>query len=434
MMSVAMHGQEVCQNGLDDDGDGMVDMADSDCFCYNPDSNPPSLISNYSFEEMEECPSQTGQIELAKDWKQATAGTPDYFNCNYSWAAADSVGIKASHGTGYVGALYTAGWKEYLGQCLPNMLTAGTQYQMLLDVALFTIDSDGNYCGNKQASDFLPVEIVIYGNKHCSSLPQTGNLGCPTGEDTQTSTPGGDPAWVILGSVLYDPSSDWKEMVINFTPSINVSAIMIGPPCTLPEGYDDTFCSAYMVYDNLTLNTYSSFFGKVEAPVISATKKVDCDGSHYTLTTEKIEGATYYWLDAQNTKYQSEELLIDAVGATGIYSAYYVLGNCTSEVTTINPSEAATTLPESQIELPNIITPNGDGSNDVLNAETILPSCYTYELTLVDRWGGLVHKQSNGQPAFTGKNQLGADVNDGVYFYTIQYQGNLIKGSLTVVR
>lgn len=430
MLSGIVLGQEVCQNGLDDDGDGYVDMADPDCFCYNATSNPSSLIPNSSFEEMVEFPNQTGQIELAKGWKQSTATTPDYFNGDYKFGAATTLDIAASHGTGYVGIIYSAGWKEYIGSCLPQGLKAGTPYQMLIDAAMFSIDADGNYCG---AQNLSPVEIVIYGNKHCSALSQPNNYGCPIG-DSQTSSPG-DPTWVVLGSVTYIPGYNWKQMVIHFTPNINVSSIMIGPPCTLPAGYDDMFCNAYMVFDNLTLNTYSSFFDKVEAPSIQATKTIDCEGTHYTLNVNKMDGATYYWVAPQgNIQFVDEQILLNATGETGLYSCYYIMGNCTSEVATINPFEQAVELSGSEVILPNIITPNGDNVNDSFDVVSLLPGCYTYQLTIVDRWGGLVHKQTNGQPDFAGKNQLGAAVSDGVYFYTLQYQGSTLNGSLTVVR
>ena len=432
-MSITIYGQEICQNGVDDDGDGLIDLYDPDCACYNASSLPASLITNPSFEQMTSCPNQTGQIELATGWKQATGGTPDYFNCNYKWSAADSVGIQAAQGTGYAGALYTPGWKEYLGTCLSTPLVAGTAYQLVLDIAMFSIDADGKYCG-KDVSTYEPVEVTLYGSKHCSALPQPSNWGCPTGGDTQTSSHG-DSSWFVLGSALYDPTSDWGKLTLNFTPTIGAGAIMIGAPCTLPPSFqEDMGCSPYMVYDNLVLNTYASFFGKIEAPTAEVAKTVDCDGSHYTLTAQKVEGATQYWIDPKKHEHEGNTFIVDATDSTGLYGTYYILQNCTSEVAYVNPYVDFKPTPENQTVLPNIISPNGDGINDEWNAETLVLHCLPFELSIIDRWGGLVYKQTNGGPAFSGKNQLGANVSDGVYFYTFTYNGTHLKGSLTVVR
>lgn len=437
-MSVALYGQEICQNGIDDDADGLTDMNDPDCLCYNQSSLPPSLIKNASFEEMLDCPTQTGQLELAADWKQATGGTPDYFTCDYKWSAADSAGIIATDGQAYVGALFTPGWKEYIGTCLETPLQQGVPYQMVFDIAMFAVDADGNYCGGGM-DNLEPVEVTIYGNKHCAALSQPANLGCPTGDDTQSSTQG-DPSWEVIGYASYTPSSDWSKLIVYFTPTINVGAIMIGAPCTLPASYGQNMvCSPYVVYDNVVLNEYSAFFGNLDAPQLQAVKETDCEGDHYALQVETPDGAALVWKGPEGELSSEQSLSFVANGETGLYSCYYIWGNCTSEVANINPfvdfSSAVALFEEPINELPNIITPNGDGVNDVLDGEAIVAACNSvdFELSIVDRWGGLVYRQVAGQAPFNGTNQLGAKVNPGVYFYTLIQNGRERKSTLTIV-
>lgn len=436
MLCSIANGQEICENGLDDDADGFVDMADTDCFCYNASAAPASLITNSSFEQMSACPSAMGDIELATGWQKTNGGTPDYFNCDYKWKALNDAGIDAYDGTGYVGALFQAGFKEYLGTCLSSPMLAGKTYQINMHVAMLTIDGEANYC-DKGVSSLEEVEVTVYGNKHCSALNQPNNYGCPMGGDAESSSQG-DQTWFIVGTATYKPSSNWEELAITFVPTVDVSAIMIGAPCTLPDSYKSDFiCSPYMVYDNITLVDYSSFFGKLEAPKLEATKTTDCEGSHYTVTTNTVDGATHYWVDAQQNVTEGESIEFDANGPTGIYSSYYIAGSCTSEVAKINPFEQSTSvMGEGQKEtiMPNVMTPNGDGVNDVLDAQEIVAGCLPFELSIVDRWGGLVYTQTNGGAPFNGRNQGGAEVNDGVYFYSIKYQGEILKASLTVLR
>ena len=43
--------QEICDNGIDDDGDGLIDLNDPDCECngFGTPQTIPSLIPNPSF-------------------------------------------------------------------------------------------------------------------------------------------------------------------------------------------------------------------------------------------------------------------------------------------------------------------------------------------------------------------------------------------------
>jgi len=75
--------QEICSNGVDDDGDGLIDLNDIvDCPCLLSGSigEVTSLIPNASFETLSTCPNMPGQIFNATGWNAMTSGSPDYFN------------------------------------------------------------------------------------------------------------------------------------------------------------------------------------------------------------------------------------------------------------------------------------------------------------------------------------------------------------------
>src|SRR5690554_4135249 len=79
-------GQEICDNGIDDDGNGLIDLNDTACDCegFGVPQNIPSLIPNPSFEDRNCCPSSFSQLSCADTWIQATTATSDYFNCGYT--------------------------------------------------------------------------------------------------------------------------------------------------------------------------------------------------------------------------------------------------------------------------------------------------------------------------------------------------------------
>jgi gliding motility-associated-like protein len=77
----------------------------------------------------------------------------------------------------------------------------------------------------------------------------------------------------------------------------------------------------------------------------------------------------------------------------------------------------------SKLEIPNVFTPNGDGSNDVF----FLKAANLTDITAVifDRWGNKVYEvaSSTGNIAWDGKNQQGKECPAGTYFYAIKASG-----------
>ncbi len=49
---ILLFSQEICNTGIDDDGDGLIDLFDDECECsgFASSQQVPSLIPNYSFE------------------------------------------------------------------------------------------------------------------------------------------------------------------------------------------------------------------------------------------------------------------------------------------------------------------------------------------------------------------------------------------------
>lgn len=119
---------------------------------------------------------------------------------------------------------------------------------------------------------------------------------------------------------------------------------------------------------------------------------------------------------------------------------------CSSEI-------VHTIVIEQDLIFPNVITPNGDGINDVWAIENLNtninpedPDGYrNNRLMIYDRWGKKVYDAKNydtfakdgtiypGEKIFDG-----AGLNDGVYYYSFQYKGKAktitFNGSITIVR
>jgi gliding motility-associated-like protein len=305
--SLILFSQENCTNGIDDDGDGLIDLNDQECLCNN--SSITSIIPNPSFEIKTSCPTSHTQLELATPWIQATTGTSDFFhNCGFLFQGMAALGINNfPDGNGAAGVYFAKNYKEYLGTSLTAPMVAGTSYQLTMNVV--ALNMGGSTASAINPTTLEPANVTVYG---C-------NLGTNLPLDTELSPNTVDPTWIEIGHASYSPVSTWGQITITFTPSININAIIIGAPPVLPPSYPSlsptTEYLPYFVFDNLLLNTSSSF-GVTITSVGSY-----CDNNlvlSAEITAPLGPGTTYQW-------YKNG---IAIVGATN--STYNVLGNPTS--------------------------------------------------------------------------------------------------------
>jgi gliding motility-associated-like protein len=92
-------------------------------------------------------------------------------------------------------------------------------------------------------------------------------------------------------------------------------------------------------------------------------------------------------------------------------------------------------------EAPNIITPNGDGINDLWKIKTA-DYIYSFAISIYDRYGVIVYKYKGGYEDFSWNGTYsgnGRAVPDGPYFYVITFKNAQGKnksqaGSITVLR
>ncbi len=245
LLPAALAAQEICNNGIDDDGDGLIDLNDPDCPCSTMVSPPnvASYIRNHSFEERGCCPlSFVGPfgppyLDCATGWHQATGSTSDYFHsCGYSPAGMP---LPPPDGEGAVGFFAMTDYKEYVGTCLTyplpaNPLLAGTTYTLSLWIAGVSVNdlhSQTAAQGQRIASlypDEMPLAIFGYAN---ACVP------FPVNVSSSRDCIGDMPGWNELGRVQVQPSWDWVRVSITFTPAQDIHSIMIGSACDLPASF-----------------------------------------------------------------------------------------------------------------------------------------------------------------------------------------------------
>lgn len=274
-LTFCLQAQELCNNAIDDDGDGLIDLNDDDCICNT--LLPSSLIPNPSFEEKTCCPMENERLDCAVDWIQASAPTTDYVHTCGGYMGNTSAGAIAPlpfpDGEGGVGfrdgqANVGPNFKEYVGACLNQKMEAGVNYRLE-----FFVGFRDNVIGSKD------LDIALFGSTQCSQLPfGNGNflIGCPLNTGNYS----------LLGENSVSGSNEWVSVVFEFVADQAYEVIVLGPSCpTNPNFTSDP----YFYLDGLTL-AESDAFG---VPFESITGSI-C-GDDLALAVAEEIGQTYQW-------------------------------------------------------------------------------------------------------------------------------------------
>jgi len=363
VLPAALSAQEICNNGIDDDADGLVDLNDPDCPCSTllMTDSLPSYIRNHSFEQRSCCPlgfvSPLGPpwLDCATGWHQATSSTSDYFHeCGYSPAGMP---LPPPDGEGAVGFFAMTTYKEYVGTCLTwplpsNPLIAGTTYTLSLWIAGASVDdvhgqtaAQGQMIGSL-FPDQLPLAIFGYANA-CVPFPvpvMNSNRDCI----------GDEPGWNELGSVMVQPSWDWVRVSITFTPTEDIHSIMIGSACDLPPSFDTRTIMndqgepvglmPYFIVDDLMLSEAGD---QVLSP--TATTGNLCAGDVLAMAQPPAGATNFQWyLDGVALPGQNSATLDVSAGnlGPGLYTmASTFSGECLMGSAFVAPAAAPTPFP-----------------------------------------------------------------------------------------
>lgn len=228
---------EICDNGIDDDMDGLIDLEDDDCNC-EPDWT--YYINNPAFEDTVRCPCEVlggvciglaASTEAASGWLGDNSWNgADYWHACFDYnlpGVGHSIPLPVPDGSGVMGfrangPIGQPPNKEYIAQCLPHTLIQNVAYKIDFSIGF---------------PDSVPdsVLVAIFGSDDCADwpLPYDGSNGgklkpCP-------STFSG---WVALDSVwIRKQAGAWTISEMNFVPPKDINLIALGGSCNnIPFG------------------------------------------------------------------------------------------------------------------------------------------------------------------------------------------------------
>lgn len=310
--------QENCTNGIDDDGDGLIDLNDPDCICQeiiNGEVQPPnSFIPNQSFEELNCCPFTEGQLSCSQSWVQASDATSDFFHtCGFIMPGFQNSGfLPFPDGNGATGFGVLNGYTEYIGACLSETIYANQSYTIQFQLGSLWLSMMGDAVNTNQTISDL--EFTIFGASNCGNLPFSG-IGCPPGD-----------VFSVLGSTMVAFGTEYQTVTITFVPTADINEIILGSSCNIPLNYpniSDSDIAPYFVIDNIVLNESINF----ETAFIERIGNLCTDDLRLFATPFESEG-TFQWFEngVAIPGQINDTLFVSQLGlVSGLYQLMYTI-------------------------------------------------------------------------------------------------------------
>lgn len=134
---------------------------------------------------------------------------------------------------------------------------------------------------------------------------------------------------------------------------------------------------------------------------------VICPGTTIMLDATLPGAISYQWQD-NSTK---PEFLATTPGQYAVFIE--------TECGSVNSSITLSSCQICSISVPNVFSPNGDGTNDVLQPFFSCP-VNTFSLTVFDRWGAQVYSTSDPNTGWDGKDASNQALRPGTYVWVIE--------------
>ncbi len=332
--ALVVQSQEICDNGIDDNGNGLIDLNDPECDCQGISSFlTTSIIPNPSFETRTCCPSNFGDMDCVVTWTQGSAGAAlDYIHqCGLMADDFLRPPLPFPDGEGcigYVANLQNVEFQEYVAACLNRPMEADTSYTLNFNLG-FGIQTTVSPTYNLDTVFSADTaEVAIFGNVTCDQLPYPGDR-CPT------NFPGSE--WELINTIKVVGREEWVETAFEFTPEKTYRAIAIGAPC----GRKDLGSGAeYYFIDNLILSESRNF--ELEAPVKNGS---ECENSVELSSPVIMSDIDYQW-------YADGVAIVGATSPTLDLSGSNMGGSY--QVKLSQGSDCQTSMPLELIDNPNL--------------------------------------------------------------------------------
>lgn len=250
--------------------------------------------------------------------------------------------------------------------------------------------------------------------------------------------------WGLVTGTTGIPAFNWTGPGANSTNFIDASVWE-----DIPSGW-----YYFTVTDNVCSVNDSVFVDLLDPPVasFSVTPLSGCSPLEVTITNSSQNGTGYLWNLGDGTTNTTTDLtgfthtftdslmnqaytiqLIVQQGQfcsdTAVVGVVTSVCGCTNlEADNYNPNatvdDGSCIFPDPIINAPNVLTPDGDGINDVFDLDWL--NLNSLRLVILNRWGNVIYDETSDNLLLSVPSWDGGTSEDGVYFY--RYEGTGIAG------
>ena len=387
-----------------------------------------NLVINGDFETKTSCNISLGDIQIASSWTTPSRGTSDYFNnCaggNIVTIPLNICGFQNAHsGNGYAGCgtygfnQSTSNGREYIQGKINQQLGQNSFYYFDMFVSLADITLPYNYIVATNKFGIYFTKNIFFDSTFFN-LPYTPQILADT-------------------SIFYSDTLNWMKISGVYKASGGEQYLTIGN--FSDNNHTDTM---HIVASNvLPIQSYISYYYIDDVSLYEITEPRAIADTTICLGDSLIIGANdtaiaCNWYPAEGI---NDTSLTNPKASPKQSTWYYVshynsfgyLAKDSVYITVINCSN------ESSLILPNIISPNNDGINDVFTAKS--SNLASFHCLLINRWGVLVAELSEPNQSWNGTTKSGVVLPEGVYYYVVTAKGKddkeyNLKGFVSLVR
>jgi len=320
----------------------------------------------------------------------------------------------------------------------------------------------------------MAQDTVLY-----STWEYQWQVAYPSGSGNWQNLPNDTLPWLLVDTSIVADTADYRLSIVNETCSFITNETTIEfvnfPTLTIMPGDSLGIC----VYDSILVSLVSNglsfawngglWVGKqnflsqpgqyiIEASGINACKTYDTlDVYNYAVvatataspqiispgdntTLSATGGTSFYWFaDAPSTfsnQHGASTLALPTADTTTYYIQVEDINGCTDTASVqvfVKEQDSTVIYANTYGNIQNVITPNGDGLNDVLDLSGITNGdpC---EFTVYTRWGTPVYNQEVYNNAWGGTTDGGAKLEDGTYYFVLTHNNAIrVKSAVTVL-
>lgn len=281
-----------------------------------------------------------------------------------------------------------------------------------------------------QLSPSFQVQSVVFNNDGTAANSATGYSLADMSNATVRMVPSSHSSFVIKGKIMQWPNGGviTNTAVFNTGTSglvdgnltndtATISTTVIDPKITLVKVADKTNFEAageVIQYQFSVRNT-----GKGALKNIRVSDPMLTDSATYLsgdLNSNAKLDVNETWLYAASYTIKQADVIKGFVKNSAYARGFDALGNAvgdTSGLTQNDDDPTVVNIKPKEFFIPNVFTPNGDGTNDVF--EIVGLSLFSNaRLTVFNRWGNMVYDNNDYSNDWNGEG-----LNDGTYYYVI---------------